>query len=46
MTMLKKAGIVVPSLGRLYQLRPSLMPAPGASCLDLGHVLLRLPPQR
>ena len=46
MSMLKKAGIVIRSLGRLYQLHPSLMPAPGSHYLDLGNVLLRLPPRR
>lgn len=43
--ILREAGVVVPSLGRLYELHPSLVPAPGAHYLDLGYAQLRLPPR-
>ena len=45
MAVLKKAGVVVPAMGRLYALHPSLVPAQGAHYLDLGHAQLRLPPR-
>lgn len=43
MQVLKKAGVVVKAMGRLYRLHPSLQPPPGAEFLDLGPALIRLP---
>ena len=44
MKVLREAGVVVKAPGKLNRLHPSLQPAPGAEFLDLGHVLVRLPP--
>jgi len=46
MSVLKKAGLVVPSVGRLYQLHASLMPARDVQHIDLGYAVIRLPPRR
>ena len=40
--VLRKAGIVVAKYPRHYSLLPSLLPAPDATHLDLGHCLIKL----
>jgi DNA-binding transcriptional ArsR family regulator len=39
---LRKAGAVVQGRGRLYQIQPHHLPAPGERVVDFGHCLLRL----
>ena len=39
---LRKAGAVVQGRGRLYQIPPQHLPAPGKKIVDFGHCLLRL----
>ena len=39
---LRQAGAVVQGRGRLYQIPPQHLPAPGEKVVDFGHCLLRL----
>jgi hypothetical protein len=43
---LRGAGLVVAKYGRIYQLIPAIMPAPGATHLDFGDCLLKLQCER
>ena len=43
MAVIRRAGIAQAGLGRLYSLAPAFRPAPGATHIDFGHCLLRLP---
>jgi predicted transcriptional regulator len=38
-------GLVVARFGRIYQLAPAIMPAPGATHINLGPCLLELGPR-
>ena len=40
--VLRKAGAVVQGRGRLYQILPQRLTAPGECVVDFGHCLLRL----
>lgn len=42
--ILRDAGLVMKKYNRIYQLVPAIMPAPGATHLDLGWCLLKLGP--
>ena len=42
--VLKDAGLIESTIGRLYRLAPALRPAPGVEYLDLGLCRLLLPP--
>ena len=42
LAVLRKAGLVVQGRGRLYQIQPHHLPAPGERVVDFGHCLLRL----
>ena len=42
LAILREAGMVEAKYGRIYQLVPAIMPAPGATHLDFGHCLLKL----
>ena len=42
LAVLRKAGAVVQGRGRLYQIPPQHLPAPGKKIVDFGHCLLRL----
>jgi DNA-binding transcriptional ArsR family regulator len=42
MAVLRKAGLVTTSYGRLYKLAPALKPDLTAQRLDLGHCVLKL----
>jgi hypothetical protein len=42
LAVLRKAGAVVQGRGRLYQIPPPHLPAPGERIVDFGHCLLRL----
>ena len=44
LAVLRKAGLIEQTIGRLYRLPARLRPAPGADCLDLGLCRLVLPP--
>ena len=42
LAVLRKAGAVVQGRGRLYQIPPQHLTAPGERIVDFGHCLLRL----
>jgi predicted transcriptional regulator len=42
LAFLRDMGVVMTKYGRIYQLVPAIMPAPGATHLDFGHCLVRL----
>lgn len=42
LAVLKRAGMVIQSRGRLYQLPRHHLPTPGEPVVDFGHCLLRL----
>jgi hypothetical protein len=42
LAVLRKAGAVVQGRGRLYQISPQHLIAPGERVVDFGHCLLRL----
>ncbi len=42
LAQLYRAGMVVRARGRVYQLAPHHLPAPGQPVVDFGHCLLRL----
>src|ERR1035437_4939307 len=42
LAVLRKAGAVVQGRGRLYQISPQHLTAPGERVVDFGHCLLRL----
>jgi DNA-binding transcriptional ArsR family regulator len=42
LTVLRRAGMVVQTRGRLYQLQKQHLPTPGEPVVDFGHCLLRL----
>ena len=42
LAVLRKAGAVVQGRGRLYQIPPPHLTAPGERIVDFGHCLLRL----
>jgi DNA-binding transcriptional ArsR family regulator len=42
LAVLRKAGAVVQGRGRLYQIPPQHLTAPGEHVVDFGHCLLRL----
>ena len=40
--VLRDAGIVIQSYGRLYRIKPGFLPTPGQPIMEFGHCLLRL----
>ena len=44
LALIWKTGVIVQTYGRLYALAPGFLPPAGATVLDLGQLVLKLPP--